>query len=278
MIGTEIKPDARVILNMPRAEYDALPGMNYSVLKHGLRSMAHLRAAVMSQMPRKDTDTLRIGQALHLLVLEPELAKTGIAVAPKINRRTNDGKAEWSAFLAASAGKIVLDPDDYATALGMAESVRADPVAGPLFRGVGNPEAVVAWTDRATGVRCKSRLDWLGESGIADLKSCQSAHPDDAARDVSKWGYDLQASFNVSGVMEARGGEWTFTWVFVENTPPFVCAAYPCSQRTLAVGKAQFTTLLHRYRACADSGVWPGYGERELEVSEWEARSWGVQE
>ena len=67
--------------------------------------------------PREDTKALRVGSALHKLVLEPDTFGAEFAVKPEdINRRTKEGKAEYESFQLANAGKIILDSEEMETA------------------------------------------------------------------------------------------------------------------------------------------------------------------
>ena len=66
------------ILNLTRAQYDALVAVNWSSLKHLGRSPAHYQAALKQTFA--DTDTLRIGRAFHVAALEPQRAESLYAV------------------------------------------------------------------------------------------------------------------------------------------------------------------------------------------------------
>lgn len=84
--------------HLDEEDYRALPHLNQSILKHGLRSMLHMKTAM--EAPPKTTDALIFGQLFHTLVLEPDTYAKQFAVAPEVDRRTKAGKQEWEDFLA----------------------------------------------------------------------------------------------------------------------------------------------------------------------------------
>ena len=55
--------------HLDEQDYRALPHLNQSILKHGLRSMLHMKNAM--EAPSKTTDALIFGQLVHTLVLNP---------------------------------------------------------------------------------------------------------------------------------------------------------------------------------------------------------------
>ena len=55
---------------IPREQYDAHPGVRWSMLSHLRKSPAHYQHALTH--PRVATSALNTGSALHALVFEPE--------------------------------------------------------------------------------------------------------------------------------------------------------------------------------------------------------------
>ena len=97
--------------NLPRAEYDKIDAINYSILKVGIeRSMAHLKWE--RDHPTEPTKDLIFGNACHLACWEPARFLEEVVAAPKVDRRTKDGKEEWANFLSASEGKLVIEGND----------------------------------------------------------------------------------------------------------------------------------------------------------------------
>ena len=180
---------------MTHSDYDALPGVRWSYLKEMGRSPAHYRYAV--DHPREDTAALRLGRAVHLAVLQPELFGDSYTTW----QGTRRGK-DWDIFrLSAEArGVEVLTADEVALCLALQTAVRSDPVAGPLLR-VGSAEAPVQWTDPAGGVACKALIDFRDDCFI-DLKTTRDASPGGFGREVVRYGYAGQMAFYRRGLAE----------------------------------------------------------------------------
>ena len=103
--------------HLDEQDYRALPHLNQSILKHGLRSMLHMKNAM--EAPSKTTDALIFGQLVHTLVLEPHVYAEQFAVAPEVDRRTKAGKQEWEDFLAVNHDRTPIKKADYDRACDM---------------------------------------------------------------------------------------------------------------------------------------------------------------
>ena len=87
---------------VPEADYRADPGLNASIIKHGLGeggSLAAMRWAMDN--PKEPTDAMDLGTLLHALVLEPDTFPDRVAIWDGDKR----GKA-YAEFEAANAGEI----------------------------------------------------------------------------------------------------------------------------------------------------------------------------
>src|SRR5699024_12498176 len=93
----------------------------------------------------------------------------------------------------------------------MQNAVMEHPIAGPLLTGH-QPEVSLFWEQ--DGVACKGRLDaYRPEQGIiADLKLVRSAAPNDVRKQISDYGYYIQAEHYLNGMQLLTGfrPEWYF--------------------------------------------------------------------
>ena len=76
--------------------------LSYSALKAFAKSPNHYLQYVNKE--HTETPAMVLGSLTHCLVLEPERFAAKFAVAPKVDRRTNSGKALWAAFEHESEG------------------------------------------------------------------------------------------------------------------------------------------------------------------------------
>ena len=93
---------------MTEEEYNALDAVRRSALWEMRKSPAHYLYKVTH--PEEPTPALLFGVAAHMAVLEPERFQAEYIVAPKIDRRTKEGKEAWTALM--KSGKALLSKDD----------------------------------------------------------------------------------------------------------------------------------------------------------------------
>jgi hypothetical protein len=245
---------------MPADLYHAIPAVGSSGLKSFLRSPAHYRARLAQ--PAEPTDAQALGTAVHLAVLEPERFEREVVAAPKFDRRTTAGKAAAAEFDAAHAGRLVLAADVHETACRVRDAVRSHPAAA-LLLAHGAPEVSLQWIDEASGVPCKSRLDWLApDHSVVDLKTARDASPLGFGRAIGQYGYAIQQAVYVAGVRAALGAEPPmFAFVAVETEPPFAVGVYVLDDDAVAAAEVRVAEALARFAQCRAADTWPAYGD-----------------
>lgn len=262
--------------------------------KHALDAIADspekYKAEIDGKIPRSETPSMRIGSALHCLVLEPESFDSRYAVKPEdINRRTKAGKEEFEAWEAQNLGKTILTGDEMATVRAMSDALKSHAQASALlFKTKGMNELTVLFRHPMFDcVECKSRIDRLIPSHglIIDLKTCSSASPTAITRAVQDYRYDVQGEFykdavaianNACGRFKFPENELTFALICVENKAPYSVAVYLLSRWTDLARSSMFQDL-GTYLSCRNSGEWRGYGveDNELPCPQWAGKSRG---
>lgn len=174
------------------AAYQAMPGINWSTLKELEKSERHY--LWRRQHPLEDTARLAFGRLVHTAVLEREHLPNDYA-AFEGDKRTK----AWREFREANAGRTCVSAAEMDAALDMAEAVRSHPLAGRLIANC-RAEVSLTWTDKATGIACKARLDALTPRTIVELKTVTSADPWEFGRVCARLGYHKQLAFQRRGV------------------------------------------------------------------------------
>ena len=242
------------------AQYRAISGVNWSSLKHYAKSPAHYRSAL--ENPQPPSDDLRMGSALHALLLEgAEALAERFAVSPEgLNRRTKEGKESWAAFAAENRDKDIISVEQADAIRLMAAAVAAHPAAARLLACCREREVSIRWEDPATGMACKARLDGLDrEHGVLiDLKTAKDASPKGFARAAADLGYHGQAAFYLEG-LAVCGIEADCVFLVVEKTPPFAVALYHIDGEALAAGRRLAVRCLDLHACCVKTNEWPGY-------------------
>ncbi len=265
---------------MTNAEYHGSPGVSKSGLDLIARSPLHYWAKYLdpNREPQLPTPAMRLGTAIHAAVLEPEDFMRGYHVAPAVDRRTKDGKAEWEKAVAEAeeAGAELITSTDYDTCMRISEQVSSHPTARKVFSGLGQAEMSMFWTDMETGVLCKCRPDWLALPMIVDLKSTEDASAQGFQRSAWNYRYWVQAAWYMDGIEQATGQRPdAFVFAAFEKVPPHACAFYFAEQAMLDMGRAEYRKLLRTYADCLAADKWPGYDTtvQPLGVPVWAAKA-----
>lgn len=126
----------------------------------------------------------------------------------------------------------------------------------------------------------------LGKAYALDLKTTAgSVHPDALAKTVADRGYDISAAHYLRILNELTGEERTMRFVFVEKKPPFEVGVVelwsdgtmrPASDYDpdemltgdwFADSEQKLGRARRQWRACLDSGEWPGYPRRVAQIA-----------
>lgn len=258
-----LAPAPPAIQRLTREQYDGIDRLSCSQLKPMRTSPLAFRHALTH--PREDTPDLRLGRCLDLRVLTPDAYASRVMVAPDVDRRTKVGKAEWAAFVGASAGREVIEAAEAEQVEAMAAALARNTKMAPYL--VGEPQVAVLW--ECDGVPLKSLLDLVTSNGaIVDLKSARSlARFGAQAFDL---GYHLQASMYVDAWKFATGEDRPFCLATIEKTAPYESVLFVVPDAVLDAGRAEYRRLLALYRACREADAWPGVEPVQfLELPRW---------
>jgi|GEM_PF-1114535 len=206
---------------------------------------------------KKETAALKFGKPFHLFVLEPEVfIKMYVVVDGNLNLKHNKEIIAEAEMM----GKKIIKRDDMNRIIGMSESIRNHPFALELLEN-SYKEVSSFWTDKATGVKCKSRADMINTGHLfgagTDLKSTICAEPSEFLRSIIKFAYHRQAAmymraFNLSD----------FYFIPVEKEPPYMCCVVKLSDELIRQGNKLVDEALIKfkeYRALNPNTIKPYY-------------------
>ena len=246
---------------MTRVDYERIPAANFSTLKEILppKTPAHYRQKLLGQ--DVDTTPKKLGRCKHMAVFEPERFKASIAVW---DGKVRNGKV-WKAFAKANAGLEILTKSEVEECLVLQRAVRSNPKAAALLQN-GLAEQIIQWTDAATGLACKARLDYVAPHGIVDLKNCRDASPSGFARHAWTYRLPFQAAFYKDGYKAATKSELPFFVIAAENDEPNVVQVYEVGPDVLEVGRQQARDALNLLSFHRTQDIWPGYSTEVLQL------------
>ena len=245
-------------IKISNKEYRQREGVSSTDLKHMVKSPAHFR--YWKDNPQEDTSALLFGRSDHKYVLEKDDFFTEFAVAPNVDRRTKEGKAEWALFEADSQGKDIITADDFEKIKAMREALYSTPYVTKLLSGT--KELSFFMEDESTGLTMKCRPDCLTDIGDAhlliDYKSCTDATSEQFMKDAIKLMYDLQMAYYKDILDKQRGCEHTVIFIAQEKTAPYLVNVLEANEYFIKSGRDMYRTYLDMYAECDKSGNWYG--------------------
>lgn len=258
----EKKTPNRILGPISRAEYDALPGVNFSTLKWMGVSPMHYRWSLTNEQKSPDLD---LGSATHTAVLQPRKFMDEYAIQPET--RMNDKGEEikfvrsgrhWDEFQLQHKGKTVLTPAQHKACWDMSEAVRKHEVAASWILISNQYEVAVQWVDPVTGVLCKGFIDALSPDAITDLKTGHDPSPRVFANAAMRYGYDIQAAFYQDAIYEITGKLLTFRWIVAAKNPPLDLICYFPTDELIQHGRDKYRDYLAKLVECQETNEWPG--------------------
>lgn len=270
-------PEPGIYPGVPFDEYQQWEAVNNSLLRVIIEK-SPLHAKEYQENPPEPTPAFFFGSALHTRLLEPGIFPERYIVAPKVDRRTKEGKAKWAAFEVTAEGKEILTDDDYAVIQAIAARIAEHRVSA-FIRG-GEAEVCIVWDDAKTGLRCKARLDYVHRQQAfqIDVKSTRDASPDGFAKALWNYGYYQQAAWYFDGWKALTGDEGAFVFLAAEKDPPYAAAAYEMHEDVITAGRKAYEGAIAIYKQCEESGVWPSYSDsvEMMNLPPWALQKAGV--
>lgn len=237
--------------------------VNWSSLKHMATSPKHYRWALTH--PTEDTEALLLGRLVHCMVYERERVFERYITQPNYHRGMNDetaiakgyagGKQAAARWDADNKGRDVVPQEMWTRAQDMSTALAGDPITAPMIQG-GYAEQLVTWTDSATGIECRGRIDHLN-GRLSDLKTTRDLVR--FASQAMRLSYHGQIAFYADG-LAANGIALSEppAWVVVENEQPHDAVVLAIGDETIAAGRRLYQTCLDRLAECRATDCWPG--------------------
>ena len=211
-----------IIHNLPNDEYHSRPEIGSSDLRNFRVSAANYR--YKKDHPPEPTPAMKLGSQFDHLFFYGKL-DPGLKISAK----------------------------DEQTVKEMVESLRSNRTAMGLFSN-GEEQLSYFWTDRQTGLGCKSRPDWVNHKHriIVDLKSAVDASEDGFNKAIANFRYHWQAYWYDIPLQYDR-----FMFVAVEKKPPYHIGIYEADEEMLYLAEQEIKWILPEIMECQASGVWP---------------------
>ena len=240
------------------SEYDAIEAVRSTYLKKLLHCPA------MALEPNEETAALVFGNAAHCFILEGEEEyNKRYAILPKFDgdKRTKEYKAikESTLQLASIKEQIVLDHEDDEIIRLMHKNIMAHPTAKLFFQKKHDPELVIVWKDKATGLLMKCRLDvapYADMKVIVDLKTTVDTSEWGFRNQIEKYHYDMSAAFYLEGANAVLKEKIDlFVFLAPEKHKPCRVHVHELSPQYIEDGSVKMHKALAKEVECRKSGI-----------------------
>ncbi len=246
--------------------------LSYSRLKEFRRSPKHY--ILSFEKVKVTSEAQLIGSVTDCLLIEGEESfnKTFMVYTP-FDKRSNAAKAEWEALLAKArdTNKTLVDKVTVETAQKCVTSIRECEPAQP-FLNMRRRHTKLTWRDKATGLPCIGYTDWdcivNDQLFIVDLKTSQSADPDDFTRAVWTFQYFMQVGSYLEGYKNMYFQFPYFLFLTVETTEPYNVSLNFVEGKYAEFCREEFLGTLKAFKQCLDKNLWhQGYEFRLMELA-----------
>lgn len=237
------------------------------------RSPAHYHAWATGSDEREETPALEFGSAVHVALLEPERFDSVYTQSPDFgDLRTKVAREARDEWRAANAGRKALSLDDWERIERMRESIARHSLAASLLRG-GRSEVSAYWDDPETGLRCKSRVDYMRGGILIDLKTTDDASPGAFPTSCARYGYHRQDAMYTQAWRACGADVDAFVFIAVEKRAPFAVGVHVLDGDAKALGASSIRRDLETLADCLALDDWPAYGEQihTLSLPRWAA-------
>lgn len=264
--------------DIPNDEYHAGVGLSSSGIKT-LIEKTHLHFWLGSWMNpdreiKPSTKSMDFGTAFHMALLEPHLFTDSYIVAPEgIDRRSKAGK-EWFETVEQNGQKVLRQEEDRAIHRMVASAMKRR-ITKAVLENAYLYEVSLFWHDTVSGYLMKCRPDIMIEPCerfphglIADVKTCESAAPDDFIKSVLNYKYHVSAAHYCEGFQRVYKTSQppVFVWLAFEKEAPFAAAEYAYSGGLKRLGEIECRAGIDIFAECMQHNRWDGYEDSVLKL------------
>jgi exodeoxyribonuclease VIII len=250
--------------NVPFADYSKWSGLSPSKVKlAGVSLLAFMHYE--QNGGGEHSSAMVMGSAVHCAVLEPDLLPLRYVTWPGARR----GKV-WTQFKAANADKEIITAAEYGKALQIRDAVRRHDLAKKLLDKI-RAEVSLRWTDDATAMKCKGRLDALRDDCYIDLKTIGQLTERSIRQNIIDFGYCLQGAAYGIGAMKC-GLPYEGKFIFVGSNPPHDVAVVPLTDEMRMIGEAKWRKSLDIIAEARRTNFFPGIAPTDeliIDMPEW---------
>jgi len=235
-----------LVQNLPNREYQKTKAISRSLISALKVSVANFRRIRDQEGLFEGTSAMRRGSLVHALALTPEILEKEFFIAPKIDRRTKEGKSydvEKEKLLQGDRERVF--EEELEEAYIIASSLAKDKNFSEIMKGEIHKEPSIFYNCPLTNVRCKTRPDiWDPKRKII----CEVKTSNDFlnfSKSARAYDYHIQAAMQIEGIRIACNAEIDeFYFCVVSTVAPYDVVTYKIDRETLDVGRSELQDAL----------------------------------
>lgn len=243
-------------------DYFKIPALSASGINAFYRSPLHYWKESPfnpDKVIREATPAMLLGKVAHKLILEYDTFSDEFAVAPKCDKRTTAGKAEFAAFESGAMGKTVVTEDVYFQAKSMHEALQRNSAVKQLLS-KGESELPLMWNNGH--IQCKGKMDRYREGLIIDYKTTEDASENGFSKSIAQWGYHRQDAWYMDGVEAVyRERPRGFVFIVQEKDLPDNIGIYSLIKQDRDLGALENESASVKIAQRLQTGNWKSYPE-----------------
>lgn len=240
--------------------------LSASSIKEAMKSMKHFNW--YRNQPKENVFKAHfdLGNAFELLLLDHFQGTNGfldcVCVFDESQRPEQDKgitskiNQEWKQSIL-NGDKYVIFPKDVEILEAMINSCFNDQTIVKLLSNT-DKQVSLFWEDAESGLKLKSRPDVNKSKAnvLVDIKTCDSASPQEFARAVAKFNYPIQAAIQMRGCVETGLMPQVdkYYWLAVEKKAPYCAQIFEFNPSDWGAADTAVRMVLHKIAQGGDSG------------------------
>lgn len=219
----------------------------------------------------EESEPLRFGKLIHMLILEPQRFKKTFVLSPEFgdmrSSKNRGARDAWKDSL--EAGSTIVTREDLVVMFCMAKAIMKNDFACDLLIG-SQFEMTGYYRDPVTGLKCRFRSDaWNPEIGaLVDLKSTKDASEKEFLWSSWNYGYHTQMGAYSSGIEVIHKVKPDIHAIIaVEKVPPFECMVHLANKDFMKRGYKEYRRGLDTIAKALETNEFPGYDKSACELA-----------
>lgn len=252
-------------------DYHASEGISRSAITEFKKSPLHYWDKYLSpeKVNKKPTASMKLGNAVHTLILEPHLFDKEFIVLEKKFSSSKKDKALKIEFDLKNSNKTIIEKKIYVKAKQITESILSHPKTEIFLKGNFCVEKSFFWADPDTGLLCKSRPDiWNQDINVlCDIKTAADSSPESFIFSTKKYDYHIQAAMQIDAIFETTGQVIDyFSFIVAPVERPYKPYIYTLSKDSIEFGRREYKNALKLIKKCCENKKWDLDRETAIEL------------